>query len=102
MKIAFYVLFVCTIIGLSGCSTQRFNVSNHPIKTETPTYEGTSHFWLLKQEDTLNPGNACGEGGINYIETKETFVDGLFSFLSCGLYTPRTYAVYCNSPYFSR
>ena len=86
------------IIGLSACSTQRFNVNPNPIVADEPSYEGTNHFlfWGLGQTQTMNPGSACGPQGVNRIEAKETFLNGLLNALTFGIYAPRQYAVYCN------
>ena len=97
-KIVILAFCVLTIIGLSACSTQRFNINPNPISTEMPSYEGTNHFlfWGIKQIQTMNPGVACGPQGVNRVEVEETFFNGLLRTVTLGIYSPRSYAVYCN------
>lgn len=99
MKKLFILGFcILSLVALSACSTQRFETNPNPIPTPIPSYEGTNHFilWGVSQVETIHPGVACGPQGINMVETKQTFIEGLLDHLTLGLYAPRHYAVYCN------
>ena len=91
-------LIVCLglALALSACSTQRFELATRT--TTIPNYEGTSHFifWGLGQEKTYNPKEICGAKGVNSIDTHHSFLDGLFSAITWGIYAPESYAIYCN------
>ena len=81
---------------LAACSTQRFDLTdNH---STIPTYEGKSHFvfWGIGQEKTYNPREICGVKGVSAVDSHTTFVDGLLSGLTWGIYSPESYAIYCN------
>lgn len=91
-------IFTCMITALllSACSTQRFNLDgNH---ATIPTYEGTSHFifWGLGQEKEYNPSEICGANDVSAIDTHVSFVDGLLSAITWGIYAPESYAIYCK------
>lgn len=100
MKKLLVLLFCASVIAvLSACSTQSFEINPNPVATSEPSYEGTNHFllWGIGQIQTMHPGEACGPEGVNRVETTETFVNGLLSTLTFGIYAPRSYAVYCNN-----
>ena len=44
----------------------------------------------------MNPSEICGSRGINSVETSDSFVTGLFTTLTWGIYSPRAYSIYCN------
>jgi hypothetical protein len=81
----------------SACSVQKFELSPNQT-TSIPTYEGTSHFvfWGLGQVKNLYPAEVCGSSTVTSVETKDSFVNGLLTGLTYGIYSPRDYAVYCN------
>jgi len=83
-------------LALSACSTQRFALDSR--HTTIPTYEGVSHFvfWGIGQEKNYNPREICGAKGISAIDTHHSFLDGLFSGLTFGIYAPESYAIYCK------
>ena len=93
------LLCISAIAALSACSTQNFEINPNPTVMEQPSYEATNHFvfWGIGQVQTMHPGEACGPEGVNRIETKRTFINGVLSTLTLGLYAPRDYAVYCNN-----
>ncbi|MBQ8482144.1 MAG: Bor family protein [Alphaproteobacteria bacterium] len=102
MKKHLTLLFCAFIIAvLSSCSTQNFEINPNPTAMEQPSYEGTNHFllWGFRQVQTMHPGEACGPEGVSRVETKETFINGLLSVLTLGIYAPRDYAVYCNTQF---
>ena len=83
------ILAVATLVAtLSGCCTQNFPLSQERMPT-VPTYEGTSHFilWGLGQEKTINPKD---------VNTHYSFVQGLITGITYGIYSPRGYSVYCE------
>ena len=86
------------ILSLAACSTQKFELDTTS-HTSIPTYEGTSHFvfWGIGQEKQLYPAEVCGARGISSVETHDSFLNGLFSVITWGIYSPRDYAVYCKN-----
>jgi hypothetical protein len=81
---------------ISGCCHQKFDLNSS--RSTIPTYEGTSHFvfWGLGQVKEVNPEEVCGNRGIASVETGLSFVDGLLSGITYGIYSPREYRIYCN------
>lgn len=98
-----FILGLCalSIIALSACSTQRFDINPNPIASNQPSYEGTSHFmfWGWRQTQTMRPGRACGVEGVNRVETRQSAVNALLTIITLGIYSPRDYAVYCNNQF---
>lgn len=85
------------LLLLSGCCTQRFDLSG--TRGTIPTYEGKSHFifWGLGQTKDINPNEICGRRGVRSVDSHITFVDGLLSGITWGIYNPQSYSIYCNS-----
>lgn len=96
MQKALGIAFILAL--LSGCSTQRFPV-NEPIgPAGQPTVEVSQPFFIngIGQQQELNAAEVCGGPNlVASIETEQSFLDGLFSALTGGIYTPRTARVYC-------
>ena len=93
---------ICTAIALalSSCGTQRFDVEGH--RVIEPSYKDTSHFvfWGIGQEKTYNPNEICGSRGISAVDADATFADGLLTVLTLGIYSPKSYSIYCKKGYF--
>lgn len=96
MKKTLSVLAICAAL-LSGCSYQKFQLDAASPST-VPTYQGTSHFvfWGIGQTKEINPREVCGARGFASVETSYSFLDGLLTGITYGIYSPRTYAVYCK------
>jgi hypothetical protein len=88
---------VATVLTLAGCCTQNFPLNQERMPT-VPTYEGTNHFifWGLGQEKTVNPKDVCGKKKITAVNTHYSFVQGLLTAITYGIYSPRGYSVYCE------
>ena len=95
------VVFV--IVGLfllSGCLNQKIIVDGSERAKTIPNFQGTNHFILvgLGQTTTIDATEICGENGVNAVETKTTFINGLLTSITYGIYAPRDYAIYCKKP----
>jgi hypothetical protein len=90
------VLFASLLL-LSACATQNFKLQDGPVRT-VPAYEGTSHFvfWGLGQEKTIDPKEVCGNRKVAQVQSTMTFLNGLFSGLTYGIYSPRNFSIYCD------
>lgn len=86
------------VLSLAACSTQKFELDTIS-HTSIPTYDGTSHFvfWGIGQEKQLYPVEVCGTRGISSVETHDSFLNGLFSVFTWGIYSPRDYSIYCKN-----
>ena len=92
-----HALIVAGTVLLSGCATQTFMV--HPQANSKLSNEKMQTFFIngLGQEQVTNADRICGGGDkVVKIQAKQTFVDGLLSYLTGGIFTPRTVKVYCK------
>ncbi|MFN3454918.1 MAG: Bor family protein [Pseudobdellovibrio sp.] len=90
-------LILVAAILASGCATQTFKLSEGQPKS-IPSYEGTSHFifWGIGQEKNLDPKEVCGTRKVSQVQTQYSFLNGLLSGITWGIYSPRDYAVFCE------
>jgi hypothetical protein len=59
----------------------------------------TDHFfiWGIAQGEAINPAKTCGSiGRVAKVETQQTFLNGLLSAITFGIYSPRDVRVYCK------
>lgn len=63
-----------------------------------PAYEGTTHFvfWGIGQQKDLRPTEICGEYAVAAVQTNYSFINGLLSGITYGIYSPRDYAIFCD------
>jgi hypothetical protein len=90
------IITIILMASVTGCTYQKFQLDD---KAATiPTHEGTNHFvfWGLGQTKEVDPNEVCGSRGTSSVETRYSFVDGLLTGITYGIYSPRTYAVYCK------
>ena len=90
-------LFLLTfLLFIQGCAYQKFNISG---RNTIPAYEGLQHyaFWGLAQTRSVNPEEVCGVDGVSGIETGYSFFNFLIDFWTLGIYTTRTYKIYCDA-----
>ncbi len=91
-------LFAIMLAGalLSGCATEQYSLTN-PEKNPT---EAKTHAFVLSgigQTKTINVAEICGDTNkVAEIETKQGGLDLLFAILTFGIYTPRSYKIYCT------
>ena len=74
---------------ITGCAQQTFTVQNKPAAVAPRLI--THHFFVsgIGQKKTVDATRICG-GAENVVktETQQTFVNGLLSFITLGIYTP--------------
>jgi hypothetical protein len=91
------VLLAVSLLSLSACHTFRFEVSKEPHET-TPVVDSKT-FWVFAWFPTLEVDvRAICPAGVAVIEEETTFTDGLFTFLTLNVYSPRTSYYYCRIP----
>jgi hypothetical protein len=81
----------------SGCSTQRFVISGKNNRPTTKT-ETTQHFVVygINQTKEMSAAEICGGADkVVRVETHTSFLNGLLSGLTWGIYAPRQATVYC-------
>ncbi len=97
MKHLLIVAFAALL--LSGCATQTFDI-NPAIAPSQPSLEESQPFFVggIGQSAFVDAAEVCGGADqIARVETEQTALDGVLSFLTGGLYSPQTARVYCLS-----
>jgi uncharacterized lipoprotein YajG len=99
-RLAAYVIVVVNAAVLAGCATQAFDI-NPPLTPTAPgqaTLEETQPFFVggPGQRAVIDAAAVCGGADrIARVETETTVLDSLLSFITGGIYSPRTARVYC-------
>ena len=82
---------------ITGCAQQTFTVQNKPAAVapkETITIISSFLNWA---EENRRCSQNCGRAeNVVKTETQQTFVNGLFGFITLGIYTPLEARVYCS------
>ncbi|OON38732.1 lipoprotein bor [Izhakiella australiensis] len=81
---------------ITGCAQQTFTVKNEAVAK--PTRVTTHHFFVygIGQKKTIDAAAVCGGADkVVRTEVQQTFVNGLLSVVTFGIYTPREARVYC-------
>lgn len=86
------------LLTCAACSTQTFHM-NGKLAVD-PDKEKHQTFFIggIGQEEELDAAKVCGGlEKVAKVETEQTFVDGLLTSITFGIYTPRSARVYCSS-----
>lgn len=81
----------------TGCATQTYYVNGNG--NSSPDREKSQAFFIsgIGQEKEMNASEICGGSDkVHKVQSKLTFLDGLLSSITWGIYTPRTAKVYCT------
>ncbi|SHH23289.1 Bor family protein [Ferrimonas marina] len=83
---------------LSACSTVTIKPDPNVTVSNLPSYEETRHFfmWGLAGEERVNVKEVCGEQGAAQMQSQATFLNGLLSTLTLGIYSPHSVKVWCS------
>lgn len=96
MKVKAIILTAFLTLFVSGCAQQTFTIaSNQGEKAQ----ETSQAFFVsgIGQEKKINADEVCGGADkVVKVEVQQTFVNGLLSFVTFGIYTPREARVYCK------
>jgi len=84
-----------------GCATVTIkpgNYANQPKLSSSPTYQESKPYflWGLVGEHTIDVQEVCGGRECVQMQSQYTFLDGFLSFLTIGLYSPKTAKVWCE------
>jgi hypothetical protein len=95
MKKLFLALSVASLI--SSCATQTFHVRGGA--TSMADKDTMQAFFVngIGQEQEINAAQICGGADkIAKVQVQQTFLDGLLTGITFGLYTPRDARVFCR------
>jgi len=89
-------LLAIALISLAGCHTMRFELTSE--RAATVVTERKSYFlWGLAPTVEVDVLNKCPAGAAA-IRERTTFVDGLMSVPTLGIWSPRSTTYYCRAP----
>jgi len=93
-------LFTVTlVVVLAGCAQQSFSIKDN-VTDSSYTQRQTQHFFVsgVGQEKYVDAASVCGgRDNVARIEVQQTFLNGLLSLVTLGIYTPREARVYCTA-----
>lgn len=90
-------LIAAMTFALAACSTQTFNMGR--TGTASPKVDEMQSFFVygLGQEQTVNAAEVCGGASrVASVQVQQTFLNGVLSMLTFGIYTPRQARVTCT------
>ena len=96
MKYLFGVV-LCTFL-LSSCTTQTFHVNPGSAGAGVATLDTSQPFFVggIGQSSDVDAAAICGgAANIARIETEQSALDVLLSYITGSIYAPRTARVYC-------
>ncbi|MBI4598441.1 MAG: Bor family protein [Candidatus Omnitrophica bacterium] len=85
-------------VVLSGCATVTLTQQGERTISSHPTYEKREAFflWGLVGDHWIDVRKVCGTQNVQQMQTQFTFLDELFTFITLGIYAPRTAKVWCR------
>ena len=94
------IFLISIILILSSCSTQRFVTDKKYYKVQSPNYKKTDHFtfWGIGQTKiTTDAEDKCADNNkkLASVQFKQTVPNYLLTFVTLGIYSPRTLEVFC-------
>ena len=101
MKKIFTLITIIFSLFLYSCSTQRIAIGNKsrevPKSNPHYSYWDNFFFWGVGQTKFNNAQESCkNNNGIDFVETRLSFTQGLVTILTYGVYSPRTVNIYCK------
>ena len=96
------IRLVTTIVAVSlstGCASYHavVNTGIEPGPRKIEDKWADSYLSGLVPPDAVDADPGCGEGGVAMVETRISFLNGLVSALTLGIYTPMEIVVTCGS-----
>ena len=101
MKKIFTLIAIISSLFLCSCSTQRIAVGSksREVPKTNPHYSYWDNFlfWGVGQTKFNNAQELCkNNNGVDFVETRLSFAQGLLTGLTYGIYSPRTINIYCK------
>ena len=84
---------VLLLIFVAGCHTMRFQVTNEP-HAQIVYARKSFYLWGLTPTQKIDVSNHC-PAGVAAIREETRFSDGFFSFITLGIWQPRSSWYYC-------
>jgi hypothetical protein len=92
--------FLVAAFLVAGCATQQVDF-HEGIKDNTKAqHKEWQHFFvygLVPPAQNMNSDEFCSGSEIARVETEQTFLNGLVTGVTYGIYNPMTLRIYCKS-----
>ncbi len=90
---------VALLLVGTGCSTVTLRDQGTGILLAGPTFQSSEpfFFWGLKGTAHVDVTRVCGGREARQLQAQTTFVDGLVSVLTLGIYAPRSVKIWCEA-----
>ena len=98
MKRYIVITFAAAALTLSACANVTISKAGSDPASSPPNYEDSKSYFIggLVGEHTVDVKKACNGGEAKQMQSRTTFVNGLVSVITLGIYTPRTARVWCE------
>ncbi len=98
------IVALMVLLGLSACSTVTIKPDPGVQVNNLPSYQDSRHFffWGLAGEERVNVSAICGEQAVAQMQSQQTFVNGLLTGLTLGIYAPHSVKVWCEDTILNR
>jgi len=99
MKRLASAMLVLLMVGmLASCATSTIRPEGTAKTSSDPTWSDTKDFflWGLVNKHRVNTKRVCGDRGVKQVQAQTSFVNGLLTILTLGIYAPRTAKIWCN------
>jgi len=96
-RLLFAAAFASTIV-LSGCATVTATSDGQPKLATEADVTNTHDFFawgLVPEKQTVNVQGAC-PGGVRQLQTQTTGIQAFLSYITIGIYMPRTSRIWCE------
>ncbi|MDB5105750.1 MAG: Bor family protein [Fibrobacteres bacterium] len=89
---------LAALVYLSACASATIRPEGGEKVGGAPTYEESkSYFWWgLSGEHEINVVEVCKGKEVEQIQSQYTFLDGVKTFFTLGIYAPKTAKVWCK------
>jgi hypothetical protein len=87
------LILLVLVVGLSGCHTMRFEVSNEPHQ-RVVFHRKSFFFWGLAPTREVDVSVYC-PAGVAAIREQTQLSDGFFDLITLGIWEPRSSWYYC-------
>ncbi len=84
------------LLFLVSCASEQYQISEYVILK--PKQKGKNHFvfWGLGQKTAIATKSACDpKEDVVAVDNYQTVFDTIFTYISGGIYSPRSYAIFC-------
>lgn len=85
-------------IFLGGCSTITIHPKSTQKQSSNPTYDDSRpfFFWGLVGEERVDVKEICSSSDVKQMQSQQTFVNGLLTGITLGIYAPHSVKVWCG------